>query len=209
MEGSLVIQSPPAAELVTLQEAKDWARITTSAEDSIVTGLISSARAHVEELMCRGFITQTWDYFLARFPCVTRANPLAEIALPRAPLASVTTVKYTDPATGTQVTLDPSKYLVDTRREPGRIVPAYGTSWPTARYGVPNAVEIRFVAGYGAAASNVPDRMRHNVQQAIKVLLATMYRYRELATEALTGQQLTQVPHAFWQLINQHRLWWI
>lgn len=180
----------PQLEPLTVQEAKDWARITEDDDDATVERLVSAARAHVEELTGRALITQTWDFYLDAFPCWG-------ITVPRPKLQTVTTLKYTD-SNGVQQTLASSEYTVDARKEPGQIVPAYGKTWPSTR-SVPNAVEIRFVAGYGTAADTVPFPLR----QAIAVLVATMYENRE----ALSDTVMPAVPMAFWQLIDQHRVW--
>lgn len=195
MDGSLVIVTPPAAEPVTLQEAKDWCRGPTSADDTLITALITSARRYVEKVTSRALITQTWDYFLDGFPC-------RSIPFPRGtPLQSVTSVKYTDPLTGNQLTLNAGLYTVNIKKEPGLVVPSYGNVWPTPKC-VENAVEIRFVAGYGASGSAVPEELK----QAIKVLIASMYANREHIT---TDGAPTQIPAAFENLINEYRIWWL
>jgi uncharacterized phiE125 gp8 family phage protein len=61
---------------------------------------------------------------------------------------------------------------VDAFSEPGLICFAYGKSWP-ATYPETNAVRIRFVAGYGAAA-DVPCEIKH----AILLKVADLYEYR-------------------------------
>lgn len=192
MDGTLELITAPASEPVTVIEAKAWARVTTDEDDSLIDALTSTARAHVEELTGRALLTQTWDYWLDRFPC-------GELAVPRPLLRTVTYIKYIDQS-GALITLDSSKYTVDAKRIPGRIVPSYGNVWPSAR-GVPNAINVRFDAGFGAASESVPLQLR----QAILVLVATLYEQREHLTEAA----LQDVPVAFWQLINQHRVWWL
>jgi uncharacterized phiE125 gp8 family phage protein len=194
--GTLSLFTGPTIEPLTVAEAKAWARITEDAEDSIVGRLISAARANVEQLAGIALLTQVWDYFLDEFPC-------DEIAIPRPPLQSVTYIKYTDSA-GVVQTLASSEYTVDTKRIPARIVPAYGKSWPGTQY-VPNAVQVRFTAGYGPAASDI-DAKAPELRQALVVLVNTLNEQREMATEAST---LTEVPEAFWQLVNQHRTYWI
>lgn len=195
---SLVLFAGPPIEPLTVQEAKDWARITTDAEDDLVEGLVRSARAHVEQLAGRALLTQTWDLYLDCFP--------EQIDVPRPPLQSVTYIKYVD-AGGTLQTLASSAYTVDTQAEPGRIVPAYGSSWPGTRE-QPNAVQVRFVAGYGSEPIDI-DAKAPELRQAIAVLVATMHEQREMATEATTGQELTNVPIAFYQLLDQHKMFWI
>ena len=188
----LVVVTAPTVEPVTATEAKDWARITVTVEDSLVEGLITNARERFEEDTGRVLITQTWDYFLPSFP--------EEIEVPLPRLQSVTSVKYID-TDGAQQTLATSEYTVDTRSDPGRIVLAYGKAWPSIRE-VPNAVEVRFVAGYGPAGSDVPRQIR----DALKAMTAALYENREPVTEALTGQQLTQVPIAYRDVVEQYRV---
>jgi uncharacterized phiE125 gp8 family phage protein len=155
----------PAVEPVTKTEAKAQLRITHSDEDTIIDGLITAARHYSENYCQRVFITQTWDLFLDCFP--------AEIEIPFPPLQSVTHIKYID-TDGNEQTLSASNYTVDSSSFIGRIVPAYGESWPSIRY-VPNAVNVRFVAGYGDAASDVPE----TIKLAMKMLIAHWYENRE------------------------------
>lgn len=196
--GTLVLVTPPSIEPLTVDEAKDWARITEDAEDGIVGRLVMAARANVEQLTGLALLTQTWDYFLDAFPC--------QIDLPRPPLQTVTYIKYLD-TDGALQTLATDQYTIDLKRHPARIVPAYGVSWPGTRE-EPNAVQVRYVAGYGPAVADI-DAKAPELRQALAVLVATLYEQREMATEATTGQQLTNVPEAFWQLVNQHRIWWL
>jgi hypothetical protein len=92
---------------------------------------------------------------------------------------------------------------VDAKSEPGRIVPAYGKVWPSTRY-EPNAVQVRFVAGYGLEALDI-DARAPELRQAIGVLVGTMYEQRETRTP----DELTEVPEAFYQLVNQDRVFWL
>lgn len=187
---SLVLFAGPSNEPLSVPEAKDWARITEDFEDDIIEGLIRSARSHVETLCGRALITQTWELYLDEFPC--------QIDVPRPPLQSVTHIKYIDSA-GTLQTLASSEYTVDTKAEPGRIVPAYGKSWPGTRY-EPNAVQVRFIAGYGTKATDI-EAKAPELRRAIGVLTGTMYEQREVADEV----SKVDVPEAFYQLVNQHR----
>jgi uncharacterized phiE125 gp8 family phage protein len=65
-----------------------------------------------------------------------------------------------------------SSYYVDTAAEPGRVVLRTGSTWPTALR-VGNAVEIVYVAGYGAAAA-VPAPIKF----AVKSVAAWLYENR-------------------------------
>jgi uncharacterized phiE125 gp8 family phage protein len=72
-------------------------------------------------------------------------------------VASITTRD----ASGVLTTWDPTKYQVDTRAEPGRIFPLGSTGWwPALAPGVLAPITIRFVAGYGVRALDIPEPLR-------------------------------------------------
>lgn len=164
----LVLVTPPAEEPLTLGEAKDHLRVTSTDEDSLIGRLIVVARQAVERRLGRALITQTLDYTLDAFPTGD------VIELPRPPLRSVTSVKHT-PDGGVETTFASASYLVDTTGNPGRIVLAVNQSWPSDLLQAANGVVIRFVAGYGAAPTDVPEPIR----QALAVHLGTLYEHRE------------------------------
>lgn len=166
--GALVLVTAPAAEPLTLAEAKDHLRITTTDRDSYITRLVKVARERVETITRRALITQTWDYKLYGFPGW-------EIEIPLPQLASVDSIKYLEPSAGVETTLATSEYRVSGvgGHNPGRVAPAFGKSWPTT-YGVDESVTVRFAAGYGAAAA-VPEQIKH----AMCLLLGAWNEYSE------------------------------
>ena len=151
----------PASEPVTLEEAKTHCRVSGADEDAYLTLLIARARELLEEEYGRAFVTQTWVWRLDAWPD-------AELIVPRAPLASVSSISYVDQAGASQV-WSSALYQVDTTSEPGRIVPAYGQFWPTLRCQL-NAVTITFVAG--AAVAAVPGPIKAAVLLAVEDLFA-------------------------------------
>ena len=156
----------PATEPVTLAEAKLHLRVDTNDENDLVTALITAAREYAETFTHRALITQTWDLKRDEFPS---GDP---IWLPKAPAVSVTSITYTDSA-GTAQTWSSTLYTTDLPTGPwarrGRIVPGYGETYPSTRT-VPNAVVVRFVAGYGAATA-VPA----SIKAAMKILIGTWF----------------------------------
>lgn len=172
------IVTAPATEPVSLDELKGHARIDLDDEDQNLRLAIRAARRLVEMITRRALITQTWDGWLDRFPYYRDQYPYREIggtlAIPYPPLGSVTHVKYYN-GDGVLTTLAvTTDYTVDANSEPGRVVPAYGSTWPTTRR-IPNAVNVRWVAGYGATPGTVPEELR----LAILQLVAYYYRERE------------------------------
>lgn len=179
-----VLVTPPAEEPVSLVETKGRLRITETGEDSSINSMISTAREWAEKFTQRALITQTWDYKLDAF-----ADTM-EIPLP--PLQSVTSVKYLDTA-GVEQTLANTEYTVDTAAERGLVRLAYGKSWPATRVQA-NAVTIRFIAGYGAAAA-VPS----TIKDACLLFVGELYARRE---HAIAGAPIAIVP------VNAEYLLW-
>ena len=160
---SLTLVTPPAAEPVTLAEAKAHLKVDTTADDALITSLIVAARARAEWHTGRAIVTQSWTLWLDAWP----QSGLVEIPLP--PLQSVTQVKVY--AQGdTPSVLDSSVYQVDAASAPARLL---RKSEPPANLRAVNAVEIAFTAGYGGASA-VPQP----VKQAILQIVADLYANR-------------------------------
>ena len=157
---AVTIFTEPTQEPISLAEQKLHSRVTTDDDDAILAIYIKAARRSCELFQGRAYINQTLDLTLDNFPC----NGI--IYVPRAPLVSVTSITYVD-TDGTSQTLASSEYTADTKSEPGRIYPAYGEAWPSVR-DQPNAITVRFVAGYGTTKGSVPDMFR-----AAIILLST------------------------------------
>jgi uncharacterized phiE125 gp8 family phage protein len=155
---------------------------TNTTDDPLLRMLITSARQAAETELHRYLITQTLDAYFDAFP---DESPY-EIRLP--PLASVTSITYVD-TDGASQTLAANQYSVDAKTIPARITPAYGVSWPSTRE-QNNAVTVRFVSGYGAAA-DVPQCIRNWMLMRIK----TLYDTRDQIIVGPSG--MVQIPPAF------------
>ena len=162
---SLALVTPPAAEPVTLAEAKAHLKVDTTADDTLITSLVTAARARAEWHTGRAFVTQSWTLWLDAWP----ESGLIEIPLP--PLQSVTQVK-TYALDDTPSVLGPSVYHVDGASAPARLAGKIDFA-PPANLRAVNAVEITFTAGY-VAASAVP----WPIKQAILQIVADLYANR-------------------------------
>jgi len=164
----------------------------TTAEDTLLNDLITTARERVEEITRRALITQTWDYCLPRWPDCDC------IELPFGNLQSVESVTYKD-TDGTISTLPAADYIVEQNGEQiGRVVLASDSSWPSTTLYPANPITIRFTCGW-ADASEVPKR----IKTAIKMICADLYAMRG---EPVVGQTVTEdksVP----RLLASFRLW--
>jgi uncharacterized phiE125 gp8 family phage protein len=191
---SLVAVTPPAGYPVTLAEAKAQLNYGGADQDALIGGLVAAATLHLDGrsgVLGRSLLTQAWELRLDQFPRSTRGR----IELPLPPLQSVTSVRYIDDS-GQEATLDPASYVVEPWHLRGRIRPAYGTVWPTAR-DEDGAVRIRFVSGYGDAA-DVPQPIKH----AIQLLVGTWFRDREA-----TGEVTRPLAMGVDALTNPYRIW--
>jgi uncharacterized phiE125 gp8 family phage protein len=175
---SLVLNTPPAVEPVTLDQAKAHLKVDSGDDDALIAALISAARARVEWHMGRALVTQGWTLWLDDWPC----DGVAEIPLP--PLqsvASVTLYGRDDAAT----VLDAAVYQVDAVSQPGRVALKPGAGVFTDLRCI-NAVAIAFTAGYGDASA-VPAP----VVQAILRILAQLYVHRGDDAPPLDGATLS------------------
>lgn len=188
---SITLITAPTTELVTTAEAKVFLKVTSSVEDSLIDLLVSSARRSAEEYTRRAFITQSWKLTLDGFGYIedvprneyeayfgTRSN----INLPRPPLQSVTSITTYDRENNDTVFAS-SNYTVDTAG--ARIFLNSGAAWPINLRD--NAsMEILFVAGYGNAATDVPEP----IKQAVLMHISRMYDHRGVCEMPKTTKQL-------------------
>ncbi len=166
----IVQTAAPAVEPVTRAEAKVFLRLDSdlTADDSLIDTLIEAARRYGESYCNRSFIQQSWRLVLDAFPC----QPWG-IRLERGPVSAVTTVKYLDMG-GTLQTMPSTDYATDLVAPEPRITPVFGKIWPIALPQI-GAVQVDYVAGYGAAAANVPA----GIKSWMLMRVATLYRNRE------------------------------
>jgi len=183
-----VVTTAPAAEPITLAEAKAHLRVDDVASDALITSLIVAARNHAEKYLRRALVTQTID---VRYDYFKKA-----MYIPRPNLQSVTYLKYID-TDGAEQTLDASLYTVDIYSVPARVVPIYGEVWPNARYQI-NAITMRIICGYGAAAA-VPDA----IKQAMYLHIGHMFENREAS---MVGATIAEVPMGYDSLMATYRI---
>lgn len=186
----LKLITAPAAEPVTLAEAKLHARVDTSADDSLINVFIAAARQEAEHITGRALITQTWEQVLPAFADA--------MELHLAPVASITSVKYLDGA-GAEQTLAGTVYDLIDEALPPRLVRKTGQSWP-ATFAADDAVRIRFAAGYGADGTFVPQPIR----AWILVRVASLYAQREAFQ---SGISISEIPGRFTDsLLDPYRI---
>ncbi len=193
----------PAYEPLTVEIVKLHCRIDGDARDALVTTWIQAAREYAETFTGRQLVGATWEQTLNFFPGGRM------IPLPRAPLRSVTSVKYTD-ENGTEQTLSSSAYSVwapaGPRAQPGGLTLAYDETWPTTRV-VEGAVRVRYLAGYTAAdVANAAAAMvlvPAAIRQAMLLLCAEL---SERPAAAIQGTIIGTVPFGVDELLWPYRI---
>lgn len=167
----------PVNEPLSLADLRDHLRISDTTDDRYLNTLRSVVRQRCERATRRALITQTWDLYLDTWPLwdgmhggrtfesATLLPSGGFINLPKPPLQSVTSVKYTDMAGVTQ-TWDPSNYIIDTPAgdfcAKGRLGLGFSKVWPIA-LPVVNSRVIRMVCGYGDDPEDVPELLRQGM----------------------------------------------
>ncbi len=185
------VVTPPSVEPVTLVEAKLHCKVDVTTDDDLITALIVAAREEIERRTWRALVTQTLELILSDWPGADR------IELPRAPLQSITSVKYKD-KDGNETTWPGANYLAGTDSVPGVLALAWNASWPSVDLYPVEPIRIRFVAGYGLAAS-VPTSLK----QAVLLLVAHWYEQREAGGD--TVSEKAGIPFGVEALVRSYR----
>jgi uncharacterized phiE125 gp8 family phage protein len=175
--------TPATEEPLTIQDVIDQCQLGEIPDDQrrLCNGYITGARQLIERRLRRQLCTATWKLQLDEFPAIIEIGD-------KLPIKSITHIKYYD-ANGTLTTLTATTdYQVDyaSEQRPARIMPAYGTTWPSTRADTFNAVEIQFTCGYGGASS-VPQAIKNGML----LLIANWYENRE---QSIVGTIVNELP---------------
>jgi len=190
---ALELVTAPTAMPVSLAEAKDHLRVDSDDDDVLVTRLIAVATAFTDAQGALGaaMITQTWGQWIG-------ANPEQTVPIFLGPFQSLDAVKYYD-VDGVLQTDTLSNYDIFGTKAAKYIGPKAGFSWPVAQ-DRSDAIKIEYTIGFGDAASDIPDTIRH----ALLLLIGHWYENREQATT----DNLNDIPWGFDALMNMHRVSW-
>ena len=165
----ITVDTAPTGETLTESEIRNYLRVDDSGELATLQLLRVAARKFFESYTGRSVLTQTLtlsiddvngDGYAIREGFYERPDINFHknyIVLPSSPVQSVTHIKtYDDDDVAT--TMAASKYYLDRVRDPARVILRTGETWPTSLR-VANAIEIKYVAGYGSAAA-VPQDLK-------------------------------------------------
>lgn len=151
-----ILLTAPAAEPVTLAEAKAFLRLEHDAEDPLVTSLIAAAARQVEKLTRRVLVAQRWRLDV-RLP-----DDGGAIVLKPRPVREVEAVRVRR-ADGAAETLDEDSWAFDWA----------GERLTLARPPAAIRIEIDLAVGYGD-----PDQIPESLRLAVKRLTADAFERR-------------------------------
>jgi uncharacterized phiE125 gp8 family phage protein len=155
----------PASEVpVTLAEAKAWAKIRVSADDTLITAMLPGIVDAGERYTNRVFVERTFEGFFSGLDASNRETYYF-LQLRRAPLVSITSVEvYSDGAYSAF-----TDYKLKQNNGYSRLLFPNGIADADPNTDYPYPVKVTFVAGYGAAA-DVPETLKHGIMAHIAFL---------------------------------------
>lgn len=187
---ALVSIAGPLVEPVQLSDIKAHLRVSDTDEDTLISSLITAARVHVEHLLMRKMITQSWAYFLDQWPDNDTIN------LPLNPVQSLNSIAVFD-KDNNSIIVPPSEYYVDLAGDPCRVVWLAAGNRPKPNR-VANGIEVKFTTGYGDNPGDVPEPLK----QAITLLVSHWFERREPVE---VGELPAQVPMMISTLLAPYR----
>jgi uncharacterized phiE125 gp8 family phage protein len=138
---------------IALTEVKDHLRICHDDFDDQLIDLIMTATEYGEKITGRDFINKTYITYLDCFPACD-----LPIKIQKSKLQSITSIQYY--VNNVLTTLDAGQYYITDEADYATINLFDGNSYPTDEDARKQAVVITFVAGFGAAATDVPEAIR-------------------------------------------------
>lgn len=234
----LIIQSQPTMEPLSLARAKNILRVSIDDDDDLIGNVLIPAAREACEIFCnRSFAPKSYLMSFDAFPYYTdtltsqNAYPPSYYSLPqysttlwnysqmiklyKPPCIEVQGIDYTDSNGENQTLMQDTDFLLDNINEPARLFPMPGAMWPPCSY-VPNAVRIRYTAGYGDTTDVDPNPIDGEIPQgagsqpmpprllvAMSQLLANWYENREAAMAASFKEIPQHVQMLLWSLRSE------
>ena len=198
----------PASLAITRDELKSHLRITGTDQDAVLDTLIDSSIDIVERqtrlYLINRAVVLSYDEWGAGHTLtpwkpgltvgVIPQSNASEIALPIAPVSSITSITTVDEAGAGTVFDSANWYFLPDETSP-RIVLKKGITWPVLDR-TAGGIEIAVVAGFGASSSSVPNALL----TACKLIAAHGYESRGDDVD-----NVHSVPDQAMEIINTYR----
>ncbi len=178
--GTLTVITEPAAEPVSLPEAKEALAVEHDDDDARINGLIKSARIFAERFCNLNIMTKTVERSYDSWPG-------SNIYLDVWPLQSIDSVIYND--TGSPVTeqtlVEGTDYYTDIVTIGGRVIAILG--WPSVA-AQPKPIRIRMTAGY-LSAEVVPENIKDGIKSYVVYLYEAVPAMESIARNILWSER--------------------
>lgn len=221
---SLVRTVNADAEPVTLTDAKLWCRIDNTAEDSVISSLITAAREKVEADTDRQFAPQTWVWTVdqrfrlpkisdavipdlhwgdagegwgeAEWPWFLWGRRYPSLRSPVTPVQSVLSITYR--SNGADASYDMTNFRVGGDRDL-----IFGDGLPISDE-QKDAITITMVCGL--TTEQAVTALEERYRQAIRMLVVHWYENR-VPVQMGTGRGIVEIPLGYRELIGGARSW--
>lgn len=174
----------PTTTIITLDEAKDHLRVTTTDEDELIMDCIRSATDFIEKYTDTLLLSRT---FCAYYDSL---ETYKVIELWKYPITAITSIKYLN-TSGVETTLDTVNYSTDLTDSPARILI---TSLPTVQSDVLNPFRIYYTAGFTNR-----DEMNPLLIGWVKIFTAFYYQTRQ---PEYTGAPVSEIANNYKQSLD-------
>ena len=189
MARSYAVDIAATTAILTTAEAKTHLKVDTSADDTYIDNLISAATESAQIFTNRYFINTT---------ITQHGDTWSDIAtLFKSKVNSITHIKYYD-SDNSEQTLATSVWISDINQQPARIGLKPNQSFPSLADRI-NAVNCKYVVGYGSAASDVPEGIR----EAVLLTIGNLYKNRQ---NVVVGRIATELPKSAQYLLEQFKV---
>lgn len=194
-KGSPIITrtTSPGEAAISADTIKSHLRITGADQDSTIDLIAAAVAENLDGYsgyLQRALIEQSWTIG------VEGPNRGGAIFLPLTPAASITAINYFD-TSGEEQTAEVTDFRLTKSEDWAFVTPKPGKSWPQTE-ARPDAINIEYVCGYGAAEEDIPAPIR----LAACLLAGHFYENRE----STTSLELRELPMGVRAILEPYKL---
>jgi uncharacterized phiE125 gp8 family phage protein len=166
------IETAPVNLPLTLEEVEEHLRISVDSEDDYLTFLIETVRDYFECYTNRTLINTTYKAYLDDFPSSIYYYDCCDgILIRKSKVSSISSIKYL--SDNVLTTWDSSNYYFTDVNSYPKVYLVNGSTYPTVDVRK-QAIEIIFIAGYGATETSIPS----DIKMALLNHIALLYENR-------------------------------
>ena len=202
-----ILTTPAATTPISVAEVKSYARISNTSQDTLIAILINAATNYCETFIKRDLINKTYTCYLDKFPASNSNTLLLSdgfsysykdigIQIRKSKLQSISSIKYY--LDDVLTTWASTNYYITDKSAYSSIFLVDDKTYPTNIDEKKQSVEIEFVAGYGAASTDVPDQIRLGLMSHVTYMLENR--------GDCGGSSESDLPLAIRSLYNQFRI---